>query len=283
MGTWGYGIFENDIAVDVRLMFEDEIDGGSGVEEATKHVLAECVDYLEDMDDSVQAWLALAALQLEQGSVQDPIRKKALEVIEQGADLERWHEAGTEAVEARRGVLEELRSSLLGPAPSREAPPRRRSKKPKKLPYKEGTWFAVPLRDGGYGVGIVARMARRGVTLGYFFGPRRSAVPTLSEVETLTPDKAVLVEVFGDLGLIEGRWPIIGRNASWDRQLWPVPGFRRIEDHTGRAFRMELSEDDLFSIVREISVPRDEAERLPKHGLSGAGAVESVLTRLLST
>src|SRR5207245_3714660 len=114
MGTWGYGIFENDVAVDVRLMFEDEIDGGSSVEEATKHVLAECVDYLEDMDDSVQAWLALASLQLEQGSVQDPIRKKALEVIEQGADLERWHEAGTEAVEARRGVLERSEERRVG-------------------------------------------------------------------------------------------------------------------------------------------------------------------------
>src|SRR5437667_12905938 len=98
MGTWGYGIFENDVAVDVRLMFEDEIDGGSGVEEATKHVLAECVIYLKDMGDSVQTWLALAALQLEQGSVQDRIRKKVLEVVEQGADSERWHRAGTEPV-----------------------------------------------------------------------------------------------------------------------------------------------------------------------------------------
>jgi len=281
MGTWGYGIFENDVSVDVRLTFEDAIHRGATVEEATRHVLAECADYLEDMDDRVQVWLALASLQLEQGSVEDSIRKRALEVIEQGADLKRWEENGTEAVEARKGMLEVLRSSLLRPAVRQEAAPRRRLKKPKKLPYEEGTWFAVPLRDGGYGVGIVARIAGRGVTLGYFFGPRRSVVPNLSEVETLTPDMAILVEIFGDLGLIEGRWPIIGRNASWDRRLWPIPGFGRIEEHTGRAFRMELSEDDLFSIVREIAVPRDEAERLPKHGLSGAGSVESVLARLL--
>jgi len=281
MGTWGYGIFENDVSVDVRLTFEDAIHRGATVEEATRHVLAECADYLEDMDDRVQVWLALASLQLEQGSVEDSIRKRALEVIEQGADLKRWEETGTEAVEAWKGMLEVLRSSLLRPAVRQEAAPRRRLKKPKKLPYEEGTWFAVPLRDGGYGVGIVARIAGRGVTLGYFFGPRRSVVPNLSEVETLTPDMAILVEIFGDLGLIEGRWPIIGRNASWDRRLWPIPGFGRIEEHTGRAFRMELSEDDLFSIVREIAVPRDEAERLPKHGLSGAGSVESVLARLL--
>src|SRR5207244_485753 len=70
-------------------------------------------------------------------------------VIEQGADLKRWEETGTEAVEARKGMLEVLRSSLLRPAVRQEAAPRRRLKKPKKLPYEEGTWFAVPLRDGG--------------------------------------------------------------------------------------------------------------------------------------
>jgi len=26
------------------------------------------------------------------------------------------------------------------------------------LPYEEGTWFAVPLRTNGFGVGIIARM-----------------------------------------------------------------------------------------------------------------------------
>src|SRR5207249_3947130 len=101
----------------------------------TRHVLAECADYLEDMDDRVQVWLALASLQLEQGSVEDSIRKRALEVIEQGADLKRWEENGTEAVEARKGMLEVLRSSLLR-AVRQEAAPRRRLKKPKKLPYE---------------------------------------------------------------------------------------------------------------------------------------------------
>src|SRR5207247_10946755 len=145
------------------------------------------------MDDRVQVWLALASMQLEQGSVEDSIRKRALEVIEQGADLKRWEETGTEAVEARKGMLEVLRSSLLRPAVRQEAAPRRRLKKPKKLPYEEGTRFAVPLRDGGYGVGIVARIGGRGVTIGYFFVLVRSVVTILSEVDTLSPDLAVIV------------------------------------------------------------------------------------------
>lgn len=151
----------------------------------------------------------------------------------------------------------------------------------KRLPYHEGTWFAVPLPDGGYAVGVVARMGRRGVTLGYFFGPKRDAVPALSEVNALTPERAILVDIFGDLGLIEGSWPVIGQAPSWDRRQWPMPAFGRFEPSTGRAFRVEYSEDNLLEAVREIQIPREEAERLPKWGLSGAGAIESVLAHVL--
>ncbi len=152
----------------------------------------------------------------------------------------------------------------------------------KKLPYTEGTWFAVPLGGGGCGVGVVARMGRRGVTLGYFFGPRRPAVPRLTEVENLRPRDAVWVRVFGDLGLIDGSWPILGKRDHWNRSEWPFPHFGRREDFTGRCLRIEYSEADLVTCLREVPITREELERLPEDGLSGAGAVETVLTRLLS-
>jgi hypothetical protein len=43
-----------------------------------------------------------------------------------------------------------------------------------KLPHTEGTWFAVPLRDGGYGVGVVSRVAPKGPCSGHeiAIGPR---------------------------------------------------------------------------------------------------------------
>src|SRR6266705_1440571 len=111
------------------------------------------------------------------------------------------------------------------------------SRPKKRRAYPEGTVFAVPLRGGGYAVGLVARVGRRGTTLGYFFGPRREKVPVLSEVAELNPEAALLVELFGDLGLMEGHWPIIGLASSFDRRRWPLPPFGRIEEFTGRAFR----------------------------------------------
>jgi len=149
--------------------------------------------------------------------------------------------------------------------------------------YEEGTWFAVPLRNGGYALGVVGRKGRRGATLGYFFGPRHHTIPTLAEVEGLSPDRAVLVEIFGDLGLIQGRWPIIGRAPTWERRRWPMPVFGRVEDLTGRALRVEYDEETLLDVIREVPVPRAEIEHLPKDGASGAGFIEATLTKLLAS
>lgn len=55
----------------------------------------------------------------------------------------------------------------------------------RKLNYGEGDWLAVPVRDGGLAVGVVARMDGKGGVVGYFFGPRRNDVPALEDVDEL--------------------------------------------------------------------------------------------------
>jgi hypothetical protein len=76
----------------------------------------------------------------------------------------------------------------------------------KRISYQEGTWFGVPLRHGGFGIGVVARKAPKGGTiLAYLFGPKRIAVPTLADVVPLTAADAVKCLRMGDLGLIYRR------------------------------------------------------------------------------
>jgi hypothetical protein len=147
--------------------------------------------------------------------------------------------------------------------------------------YSEGDWFAVPLRDGGFGVGVLARANPGGVLLGYFFTPRRSEVPTLDDVADLKPADAVLVGKFGHLGLTGGTWPIIGRLEDWARVEWPMPVFVRYEELSGRSFKVFYDDDDPNKLIREEQVAPGEAERGPKDGLMGAGFAEKVLTKLL--
>jgi hypothetical protein len=123
---------------------------------------------------------------------------------------------------------------------------------------REGDWFAVPLRRGGYVVGLVARRPRRGtVILGYFFGPERKAIPTLQELAGVRAQDAQLVCRVKDAALHRGVWPVLGRRSRWRRKDWPMPAFHRREGLTGRGIRIEYDGDNLTTPSRELpaSVP----------------------------
>jgi len=73
-----------------------------------------------------------------------------------------------------------------------------------KLPYSEGSVFLVPLRDGGYARGVVARAGPKGkILMGYFFGPRLATRDDMP-LSDLAPAQAILRMRFADLGLING-------------------------------------------------------------------------------
>lgn len=152
-----------------------------------------------------------------------------------------------------------------------------------KLPYKEGTWFAVPLREGGYGVGRVARHKPGGkIILAYLFGPKRDELPTLDELDLLEPVRAVKVRQASDLGLIDGSWPVIGDSARWERARWPIPPCIRRDDLGGTAWKVVYSDDDLSTVISEQRIPY-ETTGMETDGFSGSGAVEYVMSKLLET
>ena len=147
------------------------------------------------------------------------------------------------------------------------------------LPYSEGSVFSVPLREGGCARGIVARAAPEGVTLfGYFFGPKMKSVTDLN-MDELSPENAVLSVVFGDLGLMNGEWSVIGALPDWQREEWPMPDFVRRDDIGKRAWRVRRSDND--PSVVESEEPTDFDTNLPPNWSSGYGSVELKLTKLL--
>jgi hypothetical protein len=148
-----------------------------------------------------------------------------------------------------------------------------------KINYKEGMWFAVPLRCGGYGIGLVAR-AKKACILAYFFGPRRESVPTLDEVSVLKANSAVAVLRVGDLGLLNGEWPVIGETPSFKCSDWPMPIFIRREPVTFKNWLVHFSDTDPNKRIREVAAPNDRSD-LPEDSLSGYGAAEIKLTKLL--
>ncbi|WP_136040862.1 MULTISPECIES: Imm26 family immunity protein [unclassified Microbacterium] len=148
---------------------------------------------------------------------------------------------------------------------------------------REGKWFAVPLREGGgYAIGIVARASRAGILAGYFFGPRHDSLPTLADVSDLTPATSILQGRFGDMGLRERTWPILGRQDGWRREEWPMPILFQQEPLRGIIMRVIYDSDDPSKWLRSEVMPKG-SPTTPEDGMMGAGFVESVLTRKLSS
>lgn len=147
------------------------------------------------------------------------------------------------------------------------------------LPYREGSAFLVPLRTGGYARGIVARCTAKGkVLLGCFFGPRLES-PGDIMLDDFEPAHAILCVRFGDLGLLNGQWPIVGKLPDWDRSRWPMPDFVRRDDLSRKAWLVRYSDDDPSLIEEEHPTGFDS--KLERDSVYGYGAVEIVLTKLL--
>jgi hypothetical protein len=105
MGTWGYELFEDDVTLDVRGDFEEAIEAGATVVEATELILETHAWEIVDSDDGPLVWLALAALQREHGHLQAWVKAPALAILDSGIGLGRWEDAGPDQLAKRKAVL----------------------------------------------------------------------------------------------------------------------------------------------------------------------------------
>lgn len=132
MGASGTGIFDDDVACDIRAQFKRLLDEGKASDEATRVVLREWKEALADSDDGPVIWLALAATQARHGCLDAKVQVKALAVIDDGTDLVRWRETDDPALlRSRTAVLARLRDKLEA-ASTATVRPARPAKKPKK-------------------------------------------------------------------------------------------------------------------------------------------------------
>ncbi len=126
MGSWGFGLFEDDVACDVRDDYRSLLEDGVDDEEAARRILERYDELLSDEQDGPVVWLALATSQSEVGRLTRGVRDSALAVIDSDEDLNRWDEGETRM--KRSAVLDGVRTQLLGPQrrPKRVRRPKRR-------------------------------------------------------------------------------------------------------------------------------------------------------------
>ena len=130
-------------------------------------------------------------------------------------------------------------------------------------------------------MGVVARATKKGhIILVYLFGPKREAVPSLSEVAGLDPSAAVKVAQTLDQHLLDGIWPILGRSPQWQRESWPIPLFRRSPPFLNHEYTVRHSDVDPNCIISTTKVPLGSV-KLDEDILHGVGSLDFKLSRLL--
>ena len=109
MGTWGVGIFQNDIGDDIKTEYINKLKLGKNSENIFEELMSENRELLNDPDDACDFWLALSSVMYDYGRLTDNVKNKALEIIESEDEIMRW--AGTD-VNKRKKELIKLKEKL---------------------------------------------------------------------------------------------------------------------------------------------------------------------------
>lgn len=116
MGTWGPGLYQDDVACDIKSEYANRLKIGMSNIEATQNLI-DCSDsYIDEEEDESIFWFALADTQWKYGRLLPEVRDEALKRIKSGVDLKRWQE-NKKQYEKRKQVLETLEEKLNSPQP----------------------------------------------------------------------------------------------------------------------------------------------------------------------
>ncbi len=101
--------------------------------------------------------------------------------------------------------------------PKKESPLKGR----RRIKYEEGDWFAVPIGEGIYCLGMVGgKDPQIRSFIGYYFPKTFDSVPTVDDIQGLQSSDAVFISWTGNPGVYSGVWPIIGRQPDFNKHEW---------------------------------------------------------------
>lgn len=149
----------------------------------------------------------------------------------------------------------------------------------KKIKIIEGNIFAVPLVQGGYAIGLIARRHKTS-SLGYFFDKIYLSPPEELDIADINNWKVALIGQFSAIGIEEGEWPLLKTNFDFNREEWPIPVLK-MQDPLSEKYFAVIYDDTLFNEERHL-ITKEEADKLFGHGVYGYVALEKKLSSILA-
>ena len=144
MGMWGFELYQNDTALDVKGDFEELYNAGKTVREITDQLTSDYADIMSDVDEESLFWFALADTQWNFGVLLPDVKEKALCLIHQNLGMFLHRTADEHAKAQRKKTLDDLKDKLLSPQPPTKKAVKRRVYKCR---WKLGDVFAYRLES----------------------------------------------------------------------------------------------------------------------------------------
>ncbi len=144
MGTWGPGLFQNDIAEDTRDEYIALLKKGKSNREATEEILNEYRGELQESYDYLEMILALAMTQWKYGRLLPEIKSAALHLIQSEWHLDEWKNESLSVCKKRCDILQEFQKKMETPMP-----PEKKIIVRKQFicPWNTGDVFTLPVTD----------------------------------------------------------------------------------------------------------------------------------------
>ena len=117
MGTWGYGLYSDDVTRDVKDIYVDKLRRGKSGMQASKEMIAEFKWALDDEDDAPLFWFAMADTQWNYGRLQNEVKTQALYYLNDIKNLQRWEFENPKMFYKRKEVLNSLYKKLMTQQP----------------------------------------------------------------------------------------------------------------------------------------------------------------------
>lgn len=151
MGTWGTGLFQNDLAAEVYSKFFEAYDQKTEPLTIKAELLGEYPEALTELEGNTSFWLALAAAQWECGLEDADVLSVVRRIVPEGIDLENWDFDEADC-RKRSQVLTRFLAKLDTPT---RKPVKPRKRRPIRAPFAPGSCLSVALSDGDFGAALV--------------------------------------------------------------------------------------------------------------------------------
>ncbi|TYP73319.1 hypothetical protein [Paenibacillus methanolicus] len=154
MGTWGEGITQDDVVLDVIGTYQHILKYTQDIAEATRICLENFGDVLEDEDEGPLVWLGIAKAQWSYGKVDESIIAQIEQDLEQENGLDSWKVESEKALLKRKQALQTFLHQCRQPNPKVRKIPKLVIRKPL---FQDGNCLSLQLSDTKYGAAVVIK------------------------------------------------------------------------------------------------------------------------------